>query len=129
MGGVSCVGEPDADCLLRIADFLLRISDFGLRIGGTHSGARADRWQLANRIRNPHSAIRNSHRMKFPDRLPIPPEVLKIAQTLEDAGYETWCVGGAIRDNPLGPENHDVGLTTEATPEEAGTHFQRTDHG
>jgi len=27
--------------------------------------------------------------MKFPDRLPIPPEVLKIAQKLEDSGFET----------------------------------------
>src|SRR3989440_1277908 len=119
MGEACCAGEPDADCLLRIADF-------GLRIGGTHSGARADRWQPAGRIRNPHSAIRNSHRMKFPDRLPIPDDVLKIAQKLEQAGYETWCVGGAIRDNLLGLENHDFDLTTAAPPEEVCKLFKRT---
>src|SRR6266480_2899157 len=45
--------------------------------------------------------------MPFPSQLPIPSEVLKIAKKLEDAGYETWCVGGAIRDTLLGLENHD----------------------
>ena len=64
--------------------------------------------------------------MKFPDRLPIPDEVLKIAQTLEQAGYETWCVGGAIRDNLLGLANHDFDLTTAAPPEEVRKLFKRT---
>ena len=64
--------------------------------------------------------------MNFPDRLPIPDEVLKIAQKLESAGYETWCVGGAIRDNLLGLENHDFDLTTAAPPEEVRKLFQRT---
>ncbi len=64
--------------------------------------------------------------MMFPDRLPIPPEVLKIAQKLEDAGFETWCVGGAIRDNLLGLENHDFDLTTAAPPDEVRRVFPHT---
>jgi tRNA nucleotidyltransferase (CCA-adding enzyme) len=64
--------------------------------------------------------------MTFPDRLPIPDEVLQIAQRLESAGYETWCVGGAIRDNLLGLENHDFDLTTAAPPEEVRRLFRRT---
>ncbi len=64
--------------------------------------------------------------MTFPDRLPIPPEVLKIAQKLEDAGFETWCVGGAIRDNLLGLENHDFDLTTAAPPDEVRRVFPHT---
>src|SRR5438309_9598277 len=67
--------------------------------------------------------------MRFPDRLPIPDEVLKIAQKLEDAGYETWCVGGAIRDNLLGLENHDFDLTTAAPPEEVRTPSESTISG
>src|SRR5881296_37694 len=74
----------------------------------------------------PRSAFRLPRSMKFPDRLPIPPEVLKIAQQLEKAGYETWCVGGAIRDNLLGLENHDFDLTTAAPPEELLRLFKRT---
>ena len=58
--------------------------------------------------------------------LPIPPEVLDIARTLEEAGYETWCVGGAIRDNLLGLTNHDFDLTTAAPPQEVRRLFPRT---
>ena len=64
--------------------------------------------------------------MTFPDRLPIPQEVLKIAQKLEDAGFETWCVGGAIRDNLLHLENRDFDLTTAAPPPEVQKLFKRT---
>ena len=64
--------------------------------------------------------------MTFPARLPIPTEVLKIAHRLEEAGHETWCVGGAIRDNLLGLANHDFDLTTAARPEEVQRLFRRT---
>jgi tRNA nucleotidyltransferase (CCA-adding enzyme) len=64
--------------------------------------------------------------MKFPDRLPIPDEVLRVARKLETAGFETWCVGGAIRDNLLGLENHDFDLTTAAPPDEVRRLFKRT---
>ena len=64
--------------------------------------------------------------MTFPAQLPIPPEVVQIAQKLEDAGYETWCVGGAIRDNLLGLANHDFDLTTAAPPTEVQKLFKRT---
>src|SRR6266699_5032629 len=64
--------------------------------------------------------------MTFPASLPIPPEVLKIAKKLEDAGFETWCVGGAIRDTLLGLENRDFDLTTAAPPPEVQKLFKRT---
>src|SRR3989449_6831289 len=64
--------------------------------------------------------------MAFPARLPIPDAVLRIATRLEGAGYETWCVGGAIRDNLLGVENHDFDLTTAAPPAEVRRLFKRT---
>src|SRR6266576_813614 len=64
--------------------------------------------------------------MRFPARLSIPDAVLKIARQLETAGYETWCVGGAIRDNLLGVENHDFDLTTAAPPAEVQRLFKRT---
>ena len=71
--------------------------------------------------------------MSFPPELPIPPEVLKIAQKLEDAGFETWCVGGAIRDALLGvhdpehdPLKSEFDLTTAAPPAEVQRLFKRT---
>src|SRR5690348_18382457 len=62
----------------------------------------------------------------FPPRLGIPPAVLKIARKLEEAGFETWCVGGAIRDTLLGVSNHDFDLTTAAPPAEVQRLFKRT---
>jgi tRNA nucleotidyltransferase (CCA-adding enzyme) len=64
--------------------------------------------------------------MGFPARLSIPDQVLRIAKTLEGAGFETWCVGGAIRDTLLGLENHDFDLTTAAPPAEVQKLFKRT---
>ncbi len=60
------------------------------------------------------------------DRLDIPTEVVEIAATLEAAGFETWCVGGAIRDALLGGSRDDVDLATAATPDEVQRLFRRT---
>jgi len=62
----------------------------------------------------------------FPSKLEIPREVLNIAKKLEDAGYETWCVGGAIRDTLLGAPHNDFDLTTAAPPPEVQKLFKRT---
>ena len=62
----------------------------------------------------------------FPETLPIPDPVLRIAGTLEDAGFETWCVGGAVRDNLLGHENADFDLATAATPAQVRGLFRHT---
>jgi tRNA nucleotidyltransferase (CCA-adding enzyme) len=45
-----------------------------------------------------------------------PPTVLEIANRLEEAGFEAWCVGGAIRDALLGHPDLDWDLATSATP-------------
>jgi tRNA nucleotidyltransferase (CCA-adding enzyme) len=50
------------------------------------------------------------------ERLNPPRTVLDIARRLERAGYETWCVGGAVRDALLGLTHLDWDLATAATP-------------
>ncbi len=55
-----------------------------------------------------------------------PTAVLEIARRLEAAGFETWCVGGAIRDALLGHADLDWDLATAATPQEARRLFART---
>src|SRR6476661_6227625 len=45
-----------------------------------------------------------------------PAAVLEIAGRLEEAGFEAWCVGGAIRDALLGHPHLDWDLATSATP-------------
>jgi tRNA nucleotidyltransferase (CCA-adding enzyme) len=64
--------------------------------------------------------------MMLPARLGIPDQVVRIARRLEEAGFETWCVGGAIRDTLLGLQNYDFDLTTAALPAEVQGLFRRT---
>ncbi len=59
-------------------------------------------------------------------RLAPPETVLEIAATLEQAGFETWCVGGAIRDALLGHPHLDWDLATAAPPEKVRKLFRRT---
>jgi tRNA nucleotidyltransferase (CCA-adding enzyme) len=51
--------------------------------------------------------------------------VLDIARRLEAAGFEAWCVGGAIRDALLGGHPLDWDLATPAHPEQVREIFGR----
>ena len=67
-------------------------------------------------------------------RIDPPRAVHWIARTLEEAGFETWSVGGAVRDAILGRPSQDWDLATRATPGQMRKVFRRTvpigiDHG
>jgi tRNA nucleotidyltransferase (CCA-adding enzyme) len=64
--------------------------------------------------------------MTFPELRDIPEEVLEIARTLEQAGHEAWCVGGALRDHLLGDTHTDYDIATSAPPEAVQRLFRRT---
>ena len=55
-----------------------------------------------------------------------PQEVRRIAARLIQAGFETWCVGGAVRDALLGHAHADWDLATAAPPSEVRNLFSRT---
>ncbi len=57
--------------------------------------------------------------------LPVDPAVTDLVATLTDAGFETYIVGGAIRDLLLGRAPKDYDISTAATPEEVRTVFGR----
>ncbi|MEX1257509.1 MAG: hypothetical protein WEG36_07820 [Gemmatimonadota bacterium] len=66
--------------------------------------------------------------------LQAPAAVRWVAQTLEEAGFETWAVGGAVRDSLAGRAGGDWDLATRAHPGEVRRIFRRTvpirmDHG
>jgi tRNA nucleotidyltransferase (CCA-adding enzyme) len=62
----------------------------------------------------------------FPETLDIPPSILHIAQTLDRAGFEAWCVGGTLRDTLLGQPHSDYDIATSATPDQVQRLFPRT---
>ncbi len=58
---------------------------------------------------------------------PAPPSAVHwITSRLEDRGFETWTVGGAVRDAILGRPSGDWDLATRATPNEVRRIFKRT---
>lgn len=48
----------------------------------------------------------------------IPKDVLVLIQELEELGYESWLVGGAVRNALLGQISADYDITTKAEPEQ-----------
>ncbi|NJD18311.1 MAG: CCA tRNA nucleotidyltransferase [Gemmatimonadetes bacterium] len=59
-------------------------------------------------------------------RADAPPAVRWIVRKLEDAGFETWAVGGAVRDALLGLPGGDWDLATRARPGDVRRFFRRT---
>jgi poly(A) polymerase len=50
---------------------------------------------------------------------------VKVVQTLKEAGFEAYIVGGAVRDLLLGLRPKDFDVATNATPEEVKAQFRR----
>jgi tRNA nucleotidyltransferase (CCA-adding enzyme) len=59
-------------------------------------------------------------------RIDPPAAVKEIVARLERAGFETWCVGGAVRDALLGHPHLDWDFATAATPAQVMGVFKRT---
>jgi tRNA nucleotidyltransferase (CCA-adding enzyme) len=66
----------------------------------------------------------------YPDsrgvELSAPEEVRRITRVLEEAGFSTWAVGGAVRDALAGTPPGDWDLTTAARPRDVQRLFRRT---
>lgn len=63
---------------------------------------------------------------EFPMQIQLPEKVHKIIDTLQEAGFEAYAVGGCVRDSILGREPDDWDITTSARPEEMKRLFPRT---
>lgn len=55
-----------------------------------------------------------------------PISVMKILETLEQAGFEAYAVGGCVRDSLLGRNPSDWDITTSARPEQVKALFSHT---
>lgn len=56
----------------------------------------------------------------------IPREVLETAETLRKAGFESYLVGGCVRDLLIGRKPKDWDIATNANPEEIQTLYKET---
>ena len=56
----------------------------------------------------------------------LPEKVKYVIDTLMDAGYEAYAVGGCIRDSILGRKPEDWDITTSANPMQVKNLFRRT---
>ena len=56
----------------------------------------------------------------------VPREALELSQTLKEAGYEAYLIGGCVRDLLLNREPKDWDITTNATPEQIQALFKET---
>ena len=55
----------------------------------------------------------------------LSPNAIRVTQTLQEAGYKAFVVGGAVRDLLLGVKPKDFDIATDATPEEVKKLFRR----
>lgn len=59
-------------------------------------------------------------------KIQLPEKVKQIIDTITEAGFEAFAVGGCIRDTILGREPNDWDITTSAKPEQVKALFRRT---
>ena len=59
-------------------------------------------------------------------RITLPLKGKHIIETLRQAGFEAYAVGGCVRDSILGREPQDWDITTSAPPERVKALFPRT---
>jgi tRNA nucleotidyltransferase (CCA-adding enzyme) len=62
----------------------------------------------------------------FLEDLKVPESILEIVRTIENAGFEAWCVGGTLRDALLGHPQSDYDIATSARPDQVQALFRRT---
>ena len=64
--------------------------------------------------------------MSKTDKFNIPKEVSHVTETLENAGFEAYIVGGCVRDLLIGKTPKDWDVTTNAKPEDIEKLFENT---
>ena len=55
----------------------------------------------------------------------LSPNAIRLTQTLQEAGFQAFVVGGAVRDLLLGVKPKDFDIATDATPEQVKKLFRR----
>ena len=81
------------------------------------STSRAPRKKLGKEISSKDHQINQEH---------ISKNAIKVTQALQQAGYEAFIVGGAVRDLILGIVPKDFDVATNATPDQVQAVFRKS---
>src|SRR3954454_13949913 len=73
---------------------------------------------------NTKSAVLGPQEHRIDPKL-VSPNAVRVTQTLQEAGFKAFVVGGAVRDLLLGVKPKDFDIATDATPEEVKKLFRR----
>ncbi|MEG1769050.1 MAG: polynucleotide adenylyltransferase PcnB [Comamonas sp.] len=87
-------------------------------LGKPSAGARAQKLRFGKREEVPASV--HGINLELVDR-----RAIDVVETLQDAGFEAYIVGGAVRDLLLGLRPKDFDVATNATPEQVKSLFRR----
>ena len=87
-------------------------------LGKPGTGARAQKLRFGKREEVPASV--HGINLELVDR-----RAIDVVETLQDAGFEAYIVGGAVRDLLLGLRPKDFDVATNATPEQVKSLFRR----
>ncbi|MDF1529722.1 MAG: polynucleotide adenylyltransferase PcnB, partial [Sedimenticola sp.] len=68
-----------------------------------------------DKIATPHIISRSDHNIS---RANISEHATKVLYRIKNAGYQSYLVGGGVRDLLLGREPKDFDVATDATPEQ-----------
>ncbi|MDZ5461271.1 polynucleotide adenylyltransferase PcnB, partial [Azohydromonas lata] len=90
----------------------------GRLLGGGKSEPKAPRIPLGERVEVPES----EHGI---DASLLDDRAVKVVRTLQEAGFDAYIVGGAVRDLLVGLRPKDFDVATNATPEEVKGLFRR----
>jgi len=97
------------------------------RISGLFQRKPSDLSATEAKKAHPHTSLqpkiisRDQHQIS---RSKISPNALKVLYRLKDAGFQSYLVGGAVRDLLLGLDPKDFDIATDATPEQVQREFR-----
>ena len=75
-----------------------------------------------NKIAAPKRVLKKTHRI---DPQLLSKNAVKVTHTLQEAGYDAFIVGGAVRDLVLGIKPKDFDVATNATPDQVQKLFRK----
>ena len=100
-----------------------------IRLSGSPDPCWISSWSVVCRLTLNTQSIpryRRRHERRRPAEVLAPAAAVEIVRTLRQRGFQSYLVGGCVRDLLLGREPADYDVATDATPRQVMSIFPRT---